>query len=123
MAVPGNTKSLWVTRTQSIHRDFDVISAYPLVEKRQLEHRKMKMAMALHGKNTHYAYHEIMPGHWFDEAKKVSFPEAEMQFIIDETINHIESVIEAVSSHLPPEITENVGDAIFSDMKTAMDKF
>ncbi len=79
--------------------------------------------MALHGKNTHYAYHEIMPRHWFDEAKKVSFPEAEMQFIIDETINHIESVIEAVSSHLPPEITENVGDAIFSDMKTAMDKF
>jgi serine/threonine-protein kinase HipA len=102
---------------------YDVISAYPLVEKRQLEHRKIKMAMALHGKNTHYAYHEIMPRHWFDEAKKVSFPEAEMQFIIDETINHIESVIEAVSSRLPPEITENVGDAIFSDMKTAMDKF
>ncbi len=126
-AIDGHAKnfSIFLLQGGRFHLTpiYDVISAYPLVEKRQLEHRKIKMAMALHGKNTHYAYHEIMPRHWFDEAKKVSFPEAEMQFIIDETINHIEPVIEAVSSLLPPEITENAGDAIFSDLKTTMDKF
>ena len=102
---------------------YDVISAYPLIEKRQLEQRKMRMAMALHGKNTLYAYHEIMPGHTFDKAKKAGFPESEMQFIINETVNHIESVIETVSSRLPPEIPERVVDAIFSSMKTAINKF
>lgn len=102
---------------------YDVLSAYPLVTKRQIELRKMRMAMALHGKNTHYAHHEIMPRHWFDEAKKAGFPEAEMQFIIDDTINNIDSVIETVSSHLSPEIPENIVDAVFSGMKTAIGKF
>lgn len=102
---------------------YDVISAYPLVEKRQLEQRKMRMTMALHGKNTHYAYHEIMPRHWFDEARKAGAPEFAMQFIIDETVNHIEPVIESVSSRLPPEIPERVVDAIFSSMKTAINIF
>lgn len=102
---------------------YDVISAYPLVEKRQLELRKMRMAMALHGKNTHYACHEIMPRHWFAEAKKAGFPELEMQFIIDETVIQIDSVIETVASRLPPEITGSVVDAVFSGMKAAINKF
>ena len=102
---------------------YDVISAYPLIEKRQLEYRKIKMAMALHGKNTHYAHHEMMPRHWFDQAKKVSFPESEMQSIIDETIQNIDSVIEEVSSHLPPEITGGIEDVIFNGMKRSIQKF
>lgn len=44
--------------------------AHPLIAKRQIEHRDARMAMALHGKNTHYAMHEIMPCHWFDELFK-----------------------------------------------------
>ena len=126
-AIDGHAKnfSIFLMQGGRFHLTpiYDVISAYPLVEKRQLEQRKMRVAMALHGKNTHYAYHEIMPRHWFDEAKKVGFPDAEMQFIINETVNHIGSVIETVSSRLPPEIPERVVDAIFSSMKTAINKF
>jgi serine/threonine-protein kinase HipA len=40
---------------------YDVISAYPLAEKRQVDYRKLKMAMALHGKNIHYRWHDILP--------------------------------------------------------------
>lgn len=126
-AIDGHAKnfSIFLMQGGRFHLTpiYDVISAYPLVEKGQLEQRKMRMAMALHGKNTHYAYHEIMQRHWFDEAKKVGFPDAEMQFIINETVNHIGSVIETVSSRLPPEIPERVVDAVFSSMKTAINKF
>lgn len=52
------------------------------------------MAMALHGKNTHYAWHEIMLRHWFGEAKKIGFPDSEIQANIVQTITNIDHVIE-----------------------------
>ena len=93
---------------------YDVISAYPLAEKRELEFRDLKMAMALHGKNTHYAWHEIMTRHWFAEAKKVDFPETEMQSIIDQTINNVDSVIANVSSRLADDFPREIVEPIFN---------
>ena len=37
------------------------------------------MAMDLHAKNAHYAWHEIMPRHWFSHSAKVDFPKVQMQ--------------------------------------------
>ena len=101
---------------------YDVISAYPLAEKRQLEYRKLNMAMALHGKNTHYAWHEIMMRHWFAEAKKVNFPEAEMQSIIDQTINNVDSVISNVSSRLPDDFPSEIVEPIFNGINKIIKK-
>jgi len=102
---------------------YDVISAYPLAEKRQVEYRNMKMAMALNGKNKHYAWHEIMPRHWFDESKKVDFPETEMQAIIDQTIETIDTVITDVSSRLPDNFPADISKSIFDGLKRMADKF
>lgn len=104
---------------------YDVISAYPLTAKRQIETRKMNMAMAmaLHGKNTHYAWHEIMPRHWFEESRKVNFPDSEMQAIIDKTPGRLDRVINDVASRLPPNIPEDIAKPIFDGMKKAADKF
>ena len=74
---------------------YDVISAYPITAKRQIELRDLKMAMALHGKNTHYHWHEIMPRHWYAEAKKVNFPKTEMQEIIEKTLSNLGDVVNA----------------------------
>lgn len=101
---------------------YDVISAYPLAEKHQLEYRKLNMAMALHGKNTHYAWHEIMTHHWFDEAKKVNFPETEMQSIIDLSINNVDSVIDSVSSRLPDDFPSEISKAIFDGISKLVKK-
>ena len=102
---------------------YDVISAYPLAEKRQLDYQRMNMAMALHGKNTHYGWHEIMPCHWFDEAKKVNFPEAEMQKLIDQALSTVNTVIEDVSSRLPADFPDDIAEPIFKGMKKVAIKF
>ena len=101
---------------------YDVISAYPLAEKRQLEYRKLNMAMALHGKNTHYAWHEIIMRHWFIEAKKVDFPETEMQSIIDQTISNVDSVISNVSSRLPDDFPNEIVQPIFNGINKLIKK-
>jgi len=101
---------------------YDVISAYPIAAKRQIEYRDMKMAMALHGKNTHYSWHEIMPRHWFDESGKVDFPAAEMQAVIDEVIDSMDSVIVDATSQLPADFPQEIAEPIFDGMKTAAGK-
>ncbi len=101
---------------------YDVISAYPLAEKHQREYRKLNMAMALHGKNTHYTWHEIMPRHWFDEAKKVNFPKTEMQAIIEHTMSNIEPIIENISSRLPDDFPTNIYEPIFNGINNIAKK-
>ncbi len=99
---------------------YDVMSAYPLAAKRQLEYRDMKMAMALHGNNTHYKWHGIMPRHWFSEAKKTNFPDTDMQDIIECTLGRIDTVTSDVSSRLPNGFPDDIAEPIFDNLvKTA----
>lgn len=102
---------------------YDVISAYPIAEKRQIEYRDLKMAMALHGKNCHYKWYEIMPRHWFEESKRVDFPESEMQAIIDQTLSKIEDVIAEVNSKLPDKFPNNIASPIFEGMRKMAKRF
>jgi serine/threonine-protein kinase HipA len=102
---------------------YDVISAYPIVKKKQLSLREIKMAMALRGKNKHYHWFEMMPRHWLEESKKVDFPETSMQKIIDESISKIDKVITEVSSRLPNDFPTDIAGSIFENMKKAAGKF
>jgi serine/threonine-protein kinase HipA len=102
---------------------YDVISAYPLAHKRQIEYRKINMAMALHGKNKHYRWDAIMPRHWFDESKKVDFPETEMQAIIDQTLSNIDSIIANVTSRLPTDFPDDITNPIFDGVRRVTSKF
>jgi len=125
-AIDGHAKNFSVFLKQGGRFEltpvYDVISAYPLAEKHQIEYQKLNMAMALHGKNTHYAWHEIMPRHWFDEAKKVDFPETEMQTIIEQTINNIDSVLNNVSARLPDDFPNEISKPIFEGMRKVISK-
>ena len=125
-AVDGHAKNFSVFIKQGGRFEltpvYDVISAYPLAEKRQIEYQNLKMAMALHGKNTHYAWYEIMPRHWFDESKKVNFPETEVQAIIEQTVGAIDTVITDVTARLPANFPEDISKPIFDGMKTALRK-
>ena len=102
---------------------YDVISAYPLAKKRQIDDQKMKMAMALHGSNTHYKWHSIMPRHWFNESKRVSFPETEIQTIIEETLCTVDDVVSNVASRLPRDFPDHIATPIFEGIKKVTKRF
>ncbi|MCF6224741.1 MAG: HipA domain-containing protein [Xanthomonadales bacterium] len=101
---------------------YDVMSAYPLAEKHQLDYQRVKMAMALHGKNTHYHWQNIRPRHWFAEAKRVGFPASQMEEIIEQTHSKLDKVIDIISTKLPNTFPENISQAIFQGMKKAAAK-
>lgn len=102
---------------------YDVISAYPITEKKQLEIHDLKMAMALKGKNSHYRWKEILPRHWFSQAKRVDFPKVEMENVIQETVSQLDSAISNVSNRLPNGFDDNIASAVFTNMEKAAAKF
>ena len=102
---------------------YDVMSAYPLADKRELEWKKLKMAMSLKGKNRHYLWGHIQKRHWFDMAKQCQFSDESMQLIIDDVFEHMDSVIEQVSSQLPKNFPLQMSESIFAGMRKVKERF
>ncbi len=98
---------------------YDVISAFPLLAKKQLEPRRLKMAMALTGKNRHYDWNAMLYRHWLSTAKACRFPADGMEEILAEVLGGMDQVINEVSSQLPDSFPDAVADPIFTGMKNA----
>ena len=98
------------------------MSAFPLVAKKQLEQRRLKMAMALMGKNRHDDWNIMLYRHWLSTAKACHFPADGMEEIIAETLGHLDQVINQVSAQLPDSFPDDVAGPIFNGMRTARDK-
>lgn len=98
---------------------YDVISAHPLIKNHQLQAQKIKMAMALEGKNKHYRWHEIQRRHFLETAKAANYSVEKAEAILDEALNKVESVIEQVSKKLPKDFPKKISDPIFDGMLKA----
>jgi len=101
---------------------YDVISAYPIAEKRQLEWQNLKMAMSLKSKNRHYRWHTIQLRHWLSMATQCQFPEHTMKTIIEEVHDNMEHVIGAVSKNLPHDFPTQIAESVFSGMQQIKNK-
>ena len=98
------------------------MSAYPLVAKRQVESHKMKMAMAVRGKSTHYQWEKIQHRHWLSTARVCGFPVDGMEAIIKELFEKMDFIIENVKGMLPATFPEEVAQPIFDGMKSVRDR-
>ncbi|WP_367608121.1 type II toxin-antitoxin system HipA family toxin [Legionella sp. W05-934-2] len=96
---------------------YDVMSAYPIAEKRELEWQKIKMAMAVRSANTHYDWQSIQLRHWYSMAKQCHFPEHKMREIITAVFEHMDGVIDQVKTILPTNFPSQICDAVFTGMK------
>lgn len=96
---------------------YDVISAYPMATKRELDWKKLKMAMSLKGKSRHYAWSSIQPRHWLAMANECQFSEIMMQSIVDEVFDQMDHVIDEVSALLPTNFPRHISESIFTGMR------
>lgn len=101
---------------------YDVMSAYPLLAKRQIEPQKMKMAMALRGKHSHYHWNKILYRHWLSTAQACRFPLDDMETMIKDLLQKMDGIIEQVADELPMFFSEEVARSIFDGMKGARDR-
>lgn len=102
---------------------YDILSAHPLLEKKQLQKQKIKMAMAFKSESNHYRWHEIQKRHILDAAKTANFFIIETEHLLNDMLNSIESVISHVSKQLPREFPAIVADSIFKGMLITKKRF
>lgn len=99
---------------------YDVLSAYPIVARRQLEPRKVKMSMAAVSKNRHYRWHDIEPRHLRSTAEHAGVPRADIDKVLHDLTAHGEQAIETVRERLPSDFPRAVSDAILDGVGKAL---
>lgn len=99
---------------------YDVLSAYPYLgdSPSHLQSRKIKMAMALIGKNRHYKWAELQRRHIEATANICGIANAGTE-IINELIAKTEAAIETVTRGLSSDFPGHVSDPIFAGLRAA----
>lgn len=126
-AIDGHAKnfSLFIESQGQYHSTplYDIMSAYPLITRKQLQPQKIKMAMALRGKNNHYLWHSTHSRHFIETAKYSNYSSERAEKILSQMLEQVDSVIQSVSSALPKNFPLSIAEPIFKGLQQAKDRF
>ena len=103
---------------------YDVLSAYPILGHRanQLAPERARMAMAVWGRNRHYAWSRILPRHWDATARTCGLPEERSRELRHQLAERTPQVADTVASALPPGFPARLAERIFSGMRKAAER-
>ncbi|CAD6558583.1 type II toxin-antitoxin system HipA family toxin [Paraburkholderia metrosideri] len=98
---------------------YDVLSAHPIIGAGagRLAAQKVKLAMAVRGKNVHYLLNQIQRRHWIAQGQRVGFAAADVEIMIDDLTARTETAIDEVSLLLPEDFPMDVAGSIFEGMR------
>ena len=99
---------------------YDVLSAYPVVARRQLSMHALKMAMAVVGKDRHYEWRAIRARHWLTTAQRVRLPEPSARAVLDDLCARGPAALARVRAKLPAGFPDAVATPILSGVERAL---
>lgn len=102
---------------------YDVLSVFPVVNKKGLNIRQVKLAMGLKAtKGKKYHINKIYPRHFIETAKQVGFETAKMESILSEIKASTEQIIIDTQAKLAVDFPKNISKSIFSGMLKQLEK-
>ncbi|VAX04669.1 Toxin HigB / Protein kinase domain of HipA [hydrothermal vent metagenome] len=102
---------------------YDIMSAYPLLANKQLQAKKIKMAMAISGKNRHYLWHTIQPRHFLSTAKQAGFNEKTARTLVVEMMDALDEVIARIEAMIPDGFPDTIATPILTSMRKQRDRY
>ncbi|SDI83257.1 type II toxin-antitoxin system HipA family toxin [Paraburkholderia phenazinium] len=121
-ATDGHAKNFSIAHLKSNRYEatplYDVLSAHPIIGNgaNRLPARRVKLAMAVRGKNAHYLINEIRRSHWIAQGQRVTLAPADVEEMIATLTEMTEEVVATVGALLPAGFPQDVSDAIFAGM-------
>jgi serine/threonine-protein kinase HipA len=102
---------------------YDIMSAWPVIGSgpRKFQWQKIKLAMAVRGKNAHYKVAEVQRRHWNQVAKDNALGE-DFEPVIQQFIAKAPGALDAVASRLPADFPAAVSEPIFSGVLKQKDR-
>ena len=90
---------------------YDILTAQPALNAKQIELKQMKMAMSV-GNNRHYRFNQIHGRHFVQTALRAGLSKKRAGIIIEEIANKAPAVIETATAPLPKGFPSTVVDAV-----------
>ncbi len=102
---------------------YDVLSVFPVVNKKGVNIRQVKLAMGLKAtKGKKYHINKIYPRHFIETAKQVGFETAKMESILNEIKAGTEQIIIETQAKLAMDFPKKISESIFSGMLKQLKK-
>lgn len=86
---------------------YDILTAQPSVDKKEINLKQMKMAMAV-GQNRHYRIDHIFPRHFLQMAHIANIAESTVQAALDHVTERCEILFEEITGRLPNDFPEEL---------------
>ena len=99
---------------------YDVVSAQPSVDAKQIRLNKMKMSMAI-GNTRHYGVHTIVGRHFAQTGDQCSLPATLVRDVLDEIRDSGKDSIDTVIAGLPDDFPAAIAGSISSGAKRRID--
>lgn len=100
---------------------YDILTAQPSLDARQIERKQMKLAMSV-GTRNHYRFNEVLPRHFMQTGEAAGLTKKFTQRLIEQIAAIGESALEKVERELPANfpmaIHESVSKALKSRLNT-----
>ena len=100
---------------------YDVLSAQPSLESRQVERKQMKLAMSV-GDSRHYRLDEIEGRHFVQTVKRARLPESLALDALKDVSESADEAIAAVEKQLPPGFPEEIHSAVSKGLRGRLAK-
>jgi len=96
---------------------YDVLTAQPSLDARQIERKQMRLAMSV-GNNNHYRIDRILARHFSQTSDRAGLPKALVHSAISEIADTAETALHQVEAALP----EGFPETIHASVRTALMK-
>ncbi len=99
---------------------YDVLSAYPMLGAgpNQINPHKIRLAMAVRGKNPHWKMRDVLRRHWNEVARRNGVAQS-ADALIAEIVRMTPAAIATVGARLPAQFPAHVADSIFAGLQDA----
>lgn len=99
---------------------YDILSAWPITGAgpNMLDVEKLRLALAVRGKNTHYRIRDIQRRHFNSMAQRCGLPLG-MDTLIDEVLVKVPHVLESVSQALPKAFPQDLFDVVAAGLQAS----
>ena len=105
--------------TFSLTPFYDVLTAQPSLDARQIERKQMKLAM-LAGTGRHYRMDEIQGRHFVQTVEQAGLPGALATGVLEDVVKSVDSAVESVVKQLPKGFPEAIHTSVVDGMKTRL---
>jgi serine/threonine-protein kinase HipA len=100
---------------------YDVLTVQPSLDARQIERKKMKLAMSV-GNSRHYALHDIQGRHFIQTAERAGLPGAMAAAVLEEVKRNADKAMKAVEDELPPDFPVQLHASVRSGFQARLAK-